>query len=628
MGSVNDETRDAIKSAFAADPRRLVDALGLTVDEKKSKRGNGRALWVYDGAEDDASLQINGKPGMEGLCHRYGDGWSGDCFELVRRYRPGDSFKTRAEFVASVYGIPMDAPKRNSRKAASVLTDTSYPVPGTDGTIIAIHRRQDLEGGGKRMWWEREDGAHGLPEGMTLASLPLWRHWEIAEYPHKAIIVCEGEKDADACAEHGLLAVGTYGAEALPGSDAIAPLIGRKVFLWPDNDAPGRAHMDAIACAIVQGGGECRVLAWPDAPPKAGAWDFFAAGYTVDDLRAIAKAANVWQPPETDPGAEELAAAVNAVSYTDQTLPGARPIDEHAEKIIDLVETRRNLPRKLYGMRTGWPTLDWHFLGLKDQGLVLICAESGAGKTTIGRHILFATADAIVRENLGTRILVYVLEGGTEQFLRYYAGWKYGVPLRLLEPGGARDTDEYWTDRLAEAYSEFPTLPIDICTDLRDANRIMWDIERRAQETPIEGVLLDNVQRLTYEGGNLWQNNKRSADKALDIADRYRFPFITLSQVNRDNKGVVSARYGPEWWDNATAVFVAERGESGDRREERMQSNKTTLYNMKGRYTRTCCRPLVLIGDRETGRLYEEASAPHIPQRAPLGGASEWPGND
>lgn len=624
---MTDDTRDAVKAAFAADPRRLIDALGLTVDERKSKRGNGRALWVYDGAEDDASLQVNGKPGMEGLCHRYGDGWSGDCFELVRRYRPGDSFKTRAEFVAHVYGIDTEDRKREPRKQAAVIAETSYPVPDSEGNVLAVHRRQDTEGGGKRMWWSRPDGTHGLPEGVTLASLPLWRAWALADEPRKAIIVCEGEKDADACAEQGLLAVGTYGAEAVPCDAALAPLVGRKVFLWPDNDAPGRAHMDAIAAALDTLGGECFVLAWANAPAKAGAADFFAIGNTADDLRVIAKLATKWEPPATDPEAVRMAEAVNAVPHTTETFKGAKPIEQHAGRIIDLVDERRMRPRKIYGMRTGWPTLDWHFLGFRDQGLVLVCAESGAGKTTIGRHMIFATAEAIVRENLGTRLLVYVLEGGSEQFLRYYAGWKYGIPLSLLEPGGNDRLDEHWSEMLVAAYAEFPTLPIDLCEDLRDADRILWDIERRAQEAPIEGVVLDNVQKLQYESGQLWVNNKRTADKALDIADKLRFPFVALSQVNRDNKGVVSARYGPEWWENATAVFVAERGESGDKREQRMQSNKMTIYNMKQRYLRSCCQPIVLLGDRETGRLFEEETA-HAPgTNGERQEGREWPGN-
>lgn len=64
------------------------------------------------------------------------------------------------------------------------------------------------------------------------------------------IVIVEGEKAADAASarlHEGLPAV-TWpgGARAVDNIDW-APLHGRRLLLWPDNDAPGRAAMDAIA---------------------------------------------------------------------------------------------------------------------------------------------------------------------------------------------------------------------------------------------------------------------------------------------------------------------------------------------------------------------------------------------
>ena len=318
-------------------------------------------------------------------------------------------------------------------------------------------------------------------------------------------------------------------------------------------------------------------------------------------------------------------AAVNAVPAP-QRIIGARPVSEDAMDVLESVDARRYLDYKVHGMRTGWQTLDWHFLGFKHQGLIWVGGASGSSKSTLMRHTVFATCEAIEAERLCSRILVYALEGGKEQFLRYFAGYKYGLSIRLFQPGGAARITEDEQERMLAAYSEYPSLPLDICTDMRNADQIMFDIERRAAEGAIEGVILDNVQLLEFHGRNQWADNQRTALKALDLADRFEFPFIALSQVNKTREGI-KPRGGPEWYNNATATFFIERGESGDSDAQKQLSNKTTLMNLKARYLTSCCRPIVLIGDRETGRLYEEA--PDNQQHASVGGASaEWPGND
>lgn len=321
-------------------------------------------------------------------------------------------------------------------------------------------------------------------------------------------------------------------------------------------------------------------------------------------------------------------AAVNAVPAP-QRIIGARPVSEDAMDVLESVDARRYLAYKVHGMRTGWPTIDWHFLGFKHQGLMWVGGASGSSKSTLMRHIVFATAEAIAAECLGSRVLVYALEGGKEQFLRYFAGYKYGLSIRLFQPGGAARITEDEQDRMLAAYSEYPSLPLDICTDMRNADQIMFDIERRAAEGAIEGVILDNVQLLEFHGRNQWAENQRVALKALDLADRFEFPFIALSQVNKTRDGI-KPRMGPEWYNNATATFMIERGESGDSDAQRQLSNKTTLMNLKARYLTSCCHPITLIGERETGRLYEETPDTHQQQQqAAQGGASaEWPGND
>src|SRR5215213_2879128 len=105
--------------------------------------------------------------------------------------------------------------------------------------------------------------------------LPLYRSEHVGGWPEDVpVIVEEGEKATDALANVYPAVVGTVtGAESTPGPEALEVLRGRRVVLWPDNDGPGRAHMERIG-AMLQGiAAEVCIFEWPDAPVKGDAAD-------------------------------------------------------------------------------------------------------------------------------------------------------------------------------------------------------------------------------------------------------------------------------------------------------------------------------------------------------------------
>ncbi|GLO15419.1 hypothetical protein PPUJ20028_40040 [Pseudomonas putida] len=84
----------------------------------------------------------------------------------------------------------------------------------------------------------------GLPEPR-----PLLRLDDLAKRPSAPVVLCEGEKAADAAAELLPEHVATCwpnGTNSWQKAD-FAALVGRDVLLWPDNDAPGLKCMDALA---------------------------------------------------------------------------------------------------------------------------------------------------------------------------------------------------------------------------------------------------------------------------------------------------------------------------------------------------------------------------------------------
>jgi len=612
---------EQVKDAFIANPEALIAALGLVIDTRRSK---GNELWVFDGGEDVASLHISA-PKTPGLCYRFGDNWSGDCLSLVQRYRPQESFKQRLEFVANLYGVQRPPQKARGKRSAgkgAVIADTAYNVVSTEGEIIAIHRRQDHKNGRKTIWWETPDGEHSLPQGMKLPDMPLYRSHELALHPGKAVLICEGEKDTDAAVAAGFVAIGTYGADVTPSLPALQCLAERTVYLWPDNDAPGRKHMASIAQVLFESLDiRAYVLDWQDAPVKAGAHDWFDLGRTAEELRELAKAAAQWtQANMGDRVRANEHAMETAVDAAAAPMPspradfaGARPLGEIAGDIIGRVEEQRSRPRRIYGLRTGFDTFDWHTLGLARQTLILLLGESHAGKSTLARQMVFATADTILDEGSPARVVFYASEGGSDQFCWNYAAYKYAVPLALFQPGGAAQAGSYWAHKIAEAYERFKILPLDICEDDTQYAKILWDIERRAAEQEIAGVIIDNLQVMDFGAGNDYQNSKAAARETMLLSRKIGVPIVMLSQVNLSRAEGWNARGGPDWFNTADVVLYLERGDGAKTKEERALSNTSILLNPKFRHLLGCCRPIRLHGDKDTHRLWEES-----PQTAPI----------
>ncbi|WP_042956432.1 DUF927 domain-containing protein [Pseudomonas brassicacearum] len=99
-------------------------------------------------------------------------------------------------------------------------------------------------------WCQRADGQttqwrwQGLPDPR-----PLLRLDELSQRLDAQVVLCEGEKAADAAAE----LMPSYVATCWPnGSNSwhkadLTPLKGRSVLLWPDNDSSGQSCMEAVA---------------------------------------------------------------------------------------------------------------------------------------------------------------------------------------------------------------------------------------------------------------------------------------------------------------------------------------------------------------------------------------------
>ncbi|MCF9019980.1 DUF927 domain-containing protein [Pseudomonas syringae] len=203
-------------------------------------------------------------------------------------------------------------------------------------------------------WCKRSDGEttqwrwQGLPEPR-----PLLRLDELALRADAPVVLCEGEKAADAAADLMPSHVATCwpnGSNSWHKAD-LTPLKGRDVLLWPDNDDSGAACMDAVAHKLREiGAGSVRFIALEvfkrkptrknerAAFAKGGQWDNGddaadapAKGWTADHFAELERSGELFgsveepsapEEPEPAPKAKTKPTAKRPAKPKNDLMPG------------------------------------------------------------------------------------------------------------------------------------------------------------------------------------------------------------------------------------------------------------------------------------------------------------------
>ncbi len=132
----------------------------------------------------------------------------------------------------------------------------------------------------------------------------LQKWHDAAQLDHFPVFIPEGEKDCDTLWALGVPATSNDSGAGKWTADHTTQLtaIGvTHVWLLPDNDVPGRDHVEIIARACTTAGIVARIVPLPDLPPKGDVSDRVANGHTKAELRALCEAAPIYTiPPSPD----------------------------------------------------------------------------------------------------------------------------------------------------------------------------------------------------------------------------------------------------------------------------------------------------------------------------------------
>jgi putative DNA primase/helicase len=166
--------------------------------------------------------------------------------------------------------VPDKAPSPPGAHPTHGAPSASWEYRDADGALLCIVYRFDPKNEGARKQYcpltfcesangrRREWRWQGLPDPR-----PLYHLDQLAHRPDACVIVCEGEKAADAAEllfPDAVVVTMLNGAQA-PAKTDWKPIAGRIIWLWPDNDAAGLDCMAKVAGLVQKtGSGEVRMI--------------------------------------------------------------------------------------------------------------------------------------------------------------------------------------------------------------------------------------------------------------------------------------------------------------------------------------------------------------------------------
>ncbi|HEY1243252.1 MAG TPA: toprim domain-containing protein [Hyphomicrobiaceae bacterium] len=213
--------------------------------------------------------------------------------------------------ILKAIGRPPDVLRYRPPAEPKPPKERSFEYLAHDGSrLFEVVRKLDVPAdapGNERFYIKLPDGRRLKPGN---AGYPDWvkgllyRRAELLRASiDEPVFWCEGEKDAEALRDLGLVAVTTScGAHSFnPGKLDISDFRDRRIVLVPDNDEPGRMYADRVAGWLRKAGAKVDVITLPGLPLKGDVSDWLANGGKRDDLLQAARVPDFFRPTRAAP---------------------------------------------------------------------------------------------------------------------------------------------------------------------------------------------------------------------------------------------------------------------------------------------------------------------------------------
>jgi hypothetical protein len=205
-----------------------------------------------------------------------------------------------------------------SARSYATRNDAVAALESELGKASALWTYQDAKGEpvGLVLRWDRPDGKDIRPIarhgdrwriGAMASPRPLYRLPELATA--ELVVVCEGEKTAEAARSLGYTATTSAGGSQAASKTDWSPLTGKIVWLFPDNDQAGRKYDETAAGIVyrVTPPATVKIIALPGLAEGGDMVDWIAAhGDAAEpaamrqEIESLARATETWSPVEND----------------------------------------------------------------------------------------------------------------------------------------------------------------------------------------------------------------------------------------------------------------------------------------------------------------------------------------
>lgn len=199
---------------------------------------------------------------------------------------------------AAITPVPDDAANINPKHPQLGVPARIWDYKDAKGQLLFKVCRFQLEGGGKEdrplSYRKFHDGAKRWAWKSLDAPRPLYGLDRLAAQPDAPVIICEGEKAADAAQTifANMVAMTSPNGSGSAHKADLKPMAGRNVTIWPDHDESGKKHARQVAKrCLAEGADSVRVVRVPENFPEK--WDLADPVPDNADLQALLDEAEV-----------------------------------------------------------------------------------------------------------------------------------------------------------------------------------------------------------------------------------------------------------------------------------------------------------------------------------------------